>query len=140
MKYLLDTNVLSELRKVKTRKIDRRVEAWEKSVSASEMYLSAVSVFEAEIGILLLERRDRAGAAVLRRWLDELVLPAFEGRILPIDCETARRCAPLHVPDPKPERDAWIAATALLHGMTVVTRNVRDFELMGVRILNPWEA
>jgi toxin FitB len=68
------------------------------------------------------------------------VLPAFEGRILPIDCETARRCAPLHVPDPKPERDAWIAATALLHGMTVVTRNVRDFELMGVRILNPWEA
>jgi predicted nucleic acid-binding protein len=140
MNYLLDTNVVSELRKVKTGKIDRRVAAWEKTISATQMYLSAVSVFELEIGILLIERRDAAQGSMLRRWMDELVLPAFEGRILPIDLETTRRCAPLHVPDPKPERDAWIAATALLHGMTVVTRNVKHFEPMGVTVLNPWEA
>lgn len=140
MNYLLDTNVISELRKVKTGKIDPRVARWEKTLSATQTYLSAISIFELEIGILLLKRRDPAQGKVLRRWLDELVLPAFDGRVLPIDHETARRCAPLHVPNPKPERDAWIAATALLHGMTVVTRNVRDFEPMGVPVLNPWES
>lgn len=86
-----------------------------------------------------MERKDGAQAAVLRRWIDRQVILPFEGKILPIDAEVALRCAPLHVPDPRPKRDAFIAATALVHGLTVVTRNVRDFEPMGVRTLNPWE-
>jgi len=140
MIYLLDTNVVSELRKAKTRKIDRRVAAWEKTVSASEMYLSVVSVLELEIGILLLERRDAAQGRHLRNWMNDRVLSAFEGRIMPINLEVVRRCAAFHVPNPRPDRDALIGATALVHGMTVVTRNVRDFEGMDVALLNPWEA
>jgi len=137
---ILDTNVVSELRKAKTRKIDRRVAAWEKTVSASEMYLSVVSVLELEIGILLLERRDAAQGRHLRNWMNDRVLSAFEGRIMPINLEVVRRCAAFHVPNPRPDRDALIGATALVHGMTVVTRNVRDFEGMDVALLNPWEA
>ncbi|HWE85091.1 MAG TPA: type II toxin-antitoxin system VapC family toxin [Terracidiphilus sp.] len=139
MIYLLDTNVISELRKTKTRRIDLRVEAWEKSVSASEMFLSVVSVFELEKEILLVERRDPAQGRILRTWMTDHVLSGFAGRMLPIDLDVIRRCAALHVPNPRPERDALIAATALVHGMTVVTRNVRDFEPMGVTVLNPWE-
>ncbi len=140
MMYLLDTNVVSELRKAKTRRIDRRVAAWEKAVSASEMFLSVVSLLELEIGILLIERRDAIQGRLLRSWMNNRVLSAFEGRIVSIDLDVVRRCAALHVPNPRPERDALIAATALVHGMTVVTRNVRDFEPMNVPILNPWEA
>lgn len=99
-----------------------------------------VTVLELERGILLLERRNAKQGAVLRRWLEGDVLPAFEGRVLPIDAQVARRSAALHVPDPRPERDALVAATALTHGLTVVTRNVGDFEPMGVALLNPWRA
>jgi hypothetical protein len=102
------------------------------------LYLSVVSVQELEVGILLVERRDAAQGAILRTWLDDYVLPAFAGRILPVDVEVARRSAGLHVPDPKPVRDSLIAATALVHGMTVVTRNVDDFAPSGVLLLNPW--
>lgn len=140
MIYLLDTNVISELRKAKTGRIDRRVKRWAAKISASSFYLSAVSVLELELGILLLERRDRAQGLVLRAWLEEHVLPTFAGRILPVDTEVARRCAALHIPNPRPERDVLIAATALVHGMALVTRNVEDFRPAGVEILNPWEA
>jgi predicted nucleic acid-binding protein len=137
--FLLDTNVISELRKARAGKADRNVTAWIQTVSAGSLYLSAIVIQELEIGILLAERRDSSKGALLRAWLDEHVLPTFSERILPIDTNVARRSAALHIPDPRPSRDALIAATALIHGMTIVTRNVVDFESTGVQILNPWD-
>ena len=84
-------------------------------------------------------RRIKAAGAALRAWIDDKVLPVFQGRILVVDAAVAQRCARLHVPDPRAERDALIAATALVHGLTLVTRNVADFELMDVDLFNPWE-
>jgi toxin FitB len=101
--------------------------------------LSVVSVLELEIEILLVERRDRNQGAILRAWIDGHVLPSFSGRILAIDPAVAQRCASLHVPNPRSDRDALIAATALVHGMTVVTRNVSDFQATGVAVVNPWQ-
>jgi predicted nucleic acid-binding protein len=138
--YLLDTNVVSELRKGKTGKVNRNVSAWAKGVSPPTLFLSAISILELEIGILLIERRDRAQAVILRSWMEDHVLPAFDGRILAVDTAVARKCAALHVPTPRSDRDSLIAATALVHGMTVVTRNVSDFEPTGVTIINPWQA
>jgi predicted nucleic acid-binding protein len=134
MMYLLDTNVVSELRKTNTNKADRAVTAWARSIAAESMFLSTISVLELEREMLLMERRDKAQGAMLRSWMENHVLPAFAGRILPVDTAVALRCAALHVPDPQ----SYIAATALVHGMTVVTRNVSDFEPTGVAILNPW--
>lgn len=136
--FLLDTNVVSELRKAKQGKADTCVVAWAQSVQVGELYLSAISVMELETGVLLRERKDAAQGALLRAWFDQHVLPGFAGRILAVDTAVALRCARLHVPDHKSERDALIAATALVHGMTIVTRNVADFESTGVLILNPW--
>jgi toxin FitB len=138
--YLLDTNVVSELRKGKTGKVNRNVSAWAKGVSPPTLFLSAISILELEIGILLIERRDRAQAMILRSWMEDHVLPAFDGRILAVDTAVARKCAALHVPTPRSDRDSLIAATALVHGMTVVTRNVSDFEPTGVTVINPWQA
>ena len=136
--YLLDTNVISELRKVKTGRANPRVKAWAETVQATTQYLSAVTVLELEVGILLKERHDPAQAALLRSWMNNQVLPGFAGRILPVDTAVAQRCARFHVPNPLPEIDAMIAATALVHGMTVVTRNVADFISTGVAVFNPW--
>lgn len=136
--YLLDTNVVSELRRAKTGKADGNVLAWAESVSVSRLFLSVITVLELEIGIRLMARRDAHQSALLRSWMEENVLPAFEGRILPIDTAVAQRGAGLHVPDPRSDRDALIAATALVHGMTVVTRNTDDFETTGVVLVNPW--
>jgi toxin FitB len=137
--YLLDTNVISELRKVVAGRADARVVTWNKSVSANDQFISTVSVFELETGILLMERRDPRQGAVLRGWLEQAVLPGFAGRVLPFDLAAARRCAGLHIPNPMPERDSYIAATALIHGMILVTRNTKDFAGTGVKLLNPWE-
>lgn len=136
--FILDANVVSELRKVRLGKADENVARWADSVDASDLYLSVITIQELEIGVLLAERRDPVQGAVFRAWLNSHVLPAFAGRILPVDTAVAQRSARLHVPDPHPIRDGLIAATALVHGMTVVTRNVADFEPTGVRILNPW--
>jgi toxin FitB len=136
--FLLDTNVLSELRKRKSGRIDPAVEAWAAKVDPARLHLSVITVMEVELGIGLLDRRDAAQAATLRFWLREHVLPAFAGRILPIDTAVALRCASLHVPDPRSERDAWIAATGLVHGLTIVTRNTADFAATGATRLNPW--
>jgi predicted nucleic acid-binding protein len=140
MMYLLDTNVVSELRKVRAGKADAQVARWADSVDAADLYLSVISVQELESGVLLSERRDATQGAVLRAWLNGHVLTAFADRILSVDTAVARRSAQLHVPDPHPVRDGLIAATALVHGMTVVTRNVADFETTGVQLLNPWDA
>lgn len=136
--YLLDTNVVSELRKAKSGKADKNVTAWASSVAVASLFLSAITILELEAGTLLVERRDPAQGAILRAWLEGHVLAAFSQRILAVDIAVALRCAKLQVPDPRSDRDALIAATALVHGMTVVTRNVAHFEPMGVEVLNPW--
>ena len=136
--YLLDTNVVSELRKAK--KADPKVILWAETLPAASLYISAISIVELQVGILLIERRDRKQGEVLRAWMDGHVLPTFVGRILPIDVAVAQRCAALLVPDPRSDRDALIAATALVHGMTVVTRSVRHFQPLGVAVINPWES
>ena len=136
--YLLDTNLVSELRKIRLGKADPNVADWADSVEAGDLYLSAITLQELEIGVLLAERRDPLQGAVFRTWLNAHVLPAFTGRILSIDTAVALCSARLHVPDPCPVRDGLIAATALVHGMTVVTRNVADFEPTGVAVFNPW--
>lgn len=136
--YLLDTNVISELRKAA--RADAVVRAWAENASANTFWLSAITVLELEIGVLCAERRDAAQGALLRQWLENGVLARFSERILDVNVAIARRCANLHIPDPRPERDALIAATALTHGLTVVTRNTSDFEPMGVALTNPWLA
>lgn len=134
--YLLDTNVVSELRK--NQKAAPNVLRWARQIPAPSLYISAVTILELETGILRLERRDSAQSRLLRNWMEHHLLPAFAGRILPVDASVATRCARLHVPDPRSEYDAMIAATALVHGMTVVTRNTADFSGSGAEMLNPW--
>ena len=135
--YLLDINVISELRKGK--KADARVTQWAGSVSSGHLFISAITVLELEQGVLFKERSDSKQGALLRSWLNSHVLPAFADRVLPVDTAVAQRCARLHVPDPRSERDALIAATAFVHGMTLVTRNLQDFKHMeGIELLNPW--
>jgi toxin FitB len=136
--YLLDTNVISELRKAKSGKADNNVVAWANTISANRLFLSVITILEIEIGVLLVERRDPAQGASLRSWLNAQVLPSFAERVLCFDTAVAQRCAKLHVPDRRSDRDSIIAATALVHGMTIVTRNVDDFNSTGVDILNPW--
>ncbi len=137
--YLLDTNVISELRKVASNKADDNVVQWANSVSTPSLFVSVITILELETGILLVERRDSQQGAILRTWLNTHVLPAFSERILPIDTAIAQCCAKLHVPDPRSDRDAMIAATALVHGLKMVTRNDEDFRPTGVDILNPWK-
>lgn len=134
--FVLDTNVVSELRRPD--QANSLVIAWANGVALGQQFLSAMTVLELEIGVLRMERKDKRQGSELRYWLEQQVLRAFAGRILPMDTAVARRSARLHVPDPLPDRDAIIAATALVHGMTVVTRNVRDFQSTKVGILNPW--
>jgi toxin FitB len=138
--FVVDTNVVSELRKAKAGKADRNVAAWASRVPATWLFVSAITILELETGVLLVQRRDPKQGALLRAWLDQYVLPAFSGRVLPVDTAVAQRCAALHVPDPRSDRDALIAATAMVHNMTVVTRNVADFAATGVPLLNPWDA
>lgn len=140
MKHLLDTNVISELRKVGDGKADANVVAWARAQDATDLCLSAITILELERGILGVHRRDAAQGARLRTWLENYVRPEFVGRILSIDDAVATRCAHLHVPDRRNEADALIAATALVHGLSVVTRNVRDFEGTGVIVVDPWQG
>jgi predicted nucleic acid-binding protein len=134
--YLLDTNVLSEMRR--RDRMNAGVRAWADSVAGADQYLSAITLMEIEAGALSVSRRDPAQGAIFRAWIDTRVLPGFAERILPVDAAVALRCAALHVPNPRPERDAMIAATALVHRLRVITRNVGDFEPMGVDFFNPW--
>ena len=137
--FILDTNVVSELRKAKAGKANHGVMEWALEIPAALMFMSVISLHELEHGVLLAERRDPLQGEVLRRWLDASVTPAFADRFLPVDEHIARLAASHHVPDPAPFRDALIAATAQVHTMTVVTRNVSDFErFAGIELTNPW--
>lgn len=140
MRFVLDTNVVSELRKVRLGKANANVAAWAESVDAADLFVSAITIMELELGILSVERKDATQGAMFRSWLEQHVLPEFSRRTLPVDTAVAQRCARLHVPDKRSERDALIAATALVHGMTVATRNTTDFEPTGVSLVNPWEV
>jgi predicted nucleic acid-binding protein len=137
--FLLDTNLVSELRKVRSGKANAGVATWADQVEATALFISAITLHELELGVLLMERRDPGQGARLRQWLDQAVLPAFAGRILAVDSVVAQRSAALHIPDPRPFRDGLIAATALVHSLVVVTRNLADFEATGVALLNPWQ-
>ena len=136
--FLLDTNVVSELRKVGDGKADARVTAWMSGQDAVSFYISALTLMELEIGILRIERRDAVQGERLRRWMDRHVLPEFQERTLSVDSAVALKCAWLHVPGPRAERDALIAAMAMVHGMTLVTGNRADFEATGVPLIDPW--
>lgn len=139
--FLLDTNVVSELRKSRSGIADPGVSQWASEVPAALMFVSVISIHELEHGVLLAERSDPAKGEVLRRWLTGSVMPAFADRIVSVDATVVVRSAALHVPDPAPFRDALIGATALVYGMVVVTRNVRDFErFAGLEVLNPWRV
>lgn len=144
MMYLLDTNVVSEMRKPRTATRQRsgmnsRVATWAENTSSASMYISAITLMEVELGTLLMERKYVAQGAVLRNWMSDQLMPAFESRVLIVDSQIALQCALLQVPNPKSYRDSLIAATAIVHGMTVVTRNTSDFQMPGVRLLNPWD-
>jgi len=140
MMFVLDTNVVSELRKVRLGRADLNFATWTQNVDAADLFVSTITIMELELGVLSIERKDATQGAMLRTWLEQHVLPEFSGRTLPVDTAVAQRCARLHIPDKRGERDALIAATALVHGMTVVTRNVADFKPTGVTIINPWDA
>lgn len=139
MNVLLDTNVLSELRKIGLNRADPAVVRWAGRRSAPTLFLSVVTIMEVRIGIERLARRDPDQANTLRRWLEQDVIAGFARRIIPIDEAVATRCAPLHVPDRRPDLDALIAATALVHGLIVATRNVGDFAGTRCEIVNPWD-
>lgn len=138
--FLLDTNVISELRKAGNGRADANVTAWLAQEDAASLFISAITLMELEIGVLQVERRDPLQGARLRTWLDTHVGPEFAERTLSIDATVALRCARLHVPDRRAGRDALIAATAIVHGMAVVTRNVAGFEATGVPLVNPWDS
>jgi hypothetical protein len=136
--YLLDTNVISELRKAASGRSHPAVVAWARSVPTVRQFVSVVTLLELELGVLRVERRDARQGALLRGWLDDRVVPAFADRTLTVDAAVARRCVRLHVPDRRPGHDALLAATALVHDLTLVTRNRADFEGTGAPVLDPW--
>lgn len=138
MSYLLDTNVISELRKPAGR-ASTNVRVWAGRQRTSDLLISVITVMEIEIDIARLERRDSVQGDVLRKWLERDLLAAFATRILPVDLAVVRRASAMHVPDPRPERDVLIAATALSLNLVVVTRNIADFQPLGVELLNPWD-
>ncbi|MGO1545092.1 MAG: type II toxin-antitoxin system VapC family toxin [Gulosibacter sp.] len=136
MKYLLDTNILSDARQ----KRSTALMAWLHDQAVGDLGVSVITILELERGVRRKERRDSAGGRSLRLWLDEDVRPMFGDRILPVDERTAITAAALHIPNPLPEMDALIAATALVHGLTLVTRNTRVFQQIDVRLLSPWDS
>lgn len=138
MNYLLDTNVVSELRK--QAKASANVVTWARKTPTYSQFISVITLHELELGVLLMERKDAAQGKRLRNWLANQVIPAFEGRVIAVDSEVALASARLQLPDPKPVRDAFIAATALVRGLTVATRNVADFSGTGVKVVDPWNC
>jgi toxin FitB len=138
MRYLLDTNVISELRKVGSGRANPAVTLWASTVDSNDLYLSVITMQELEIGVLSAERADPLKGKALRQWLHGSITDLFKNRILVLDTTAAFISAKFNVPNPTPFRDGFIAAIAATHGMTLVTRNTKDFERTGVTLLNPW--
>ena len=137
--FILDTNVVSELRKAKAGKADRKVLAWAGGIAPNLQFISAITLYEIQYGILLKTATDAKQGAALQAWLDSQIRPSFRGRVLAFDDDVALACAPMHVPNKCKERDSYIAATALVHKMTVATRDVGDFAATGAPTVNPWQ-
>ncbi|WP_339779799.1 type II toxin-antitoxin system VapC family toxin [uncultured Thalassospira sp.] len=138
--YLLDSDVIVELRKAGSEKANENVVKWANSVPTAGTFLSAITILELEIAILEFEWQDEERGAIMRKWLDDHVIPAFDGRVLPINEKVARKCAQFHSRGSHSEGATLLAATALVHGLTVVTRNIDEFKPTGVTLCNPWDA
>lgn len=136
--YFLDTNIISEARKIPKGRANPGVKTWLESISQNEIFTNIVVLMELDRGILQKERKDAVQGKLLRHWFEVDILRSFSGRILTLDQHTATICARLHIPDAAPENDAWIASSAIQHNLTLVTRNVADFERTGVRLFNPF--
>lgn len=134
----MDTNVISEFRKINSGKANQNVIRYFSEVSPDDIYMSVITFYEFEKGIKQIELRDKVQGAVLRDWMQNHVIKYWGANILPIGRDVATVCADLHVPDPKSLSDSFIAATAMVHNLTLVTRNVKDFESIDVSIVNPW--
>ncbi|WP_439238666.1 type II toxin-antitoxin system VapC family toxin [Lonepinella sp. BR2919] len=139
MMFLIDTNVISELRKIPLGYANLNVSEWAKKIPEEHIFISVVSIMEIERGILNLQRRDPTQAKIIQQWFENAIKTQFQSRILPINLKTAEICATLHAPNKRPENDAWIAATTLEHNLTLVTRNVKDFDVVGLKMVNPWD-
>lgn len=137
--YLLDTNIISELKKLDSGKIHPQVQRWAYSINLMQTKISVVSIIEIRTGILSLARKDQAQAASLDNWFTNRLLPAYRTRTLSVDTEVALICAQLHIPAKRPINDTYIAATAIAHNLTPVTRNVRDFQGLPLMLENPFE-
>lgn len=135
MGWLIDTNVVSELRKGP--RADAGVTQWFADVADDAIFTSVLVLGELRRGVELVRRRDEVAATSLERWLDEMV-GRFPERVLPVDDAVADRWGRLNVPNPVPAIDGLLAATALVHGMTLVTRNVADVASTGVAVHNPF--
>ena len=133
--YLLDSQVVLELRKAKAGRTDAGLATWAAGVSRQNLFLSALSLLELENSAKEIERQDKAGGAALRAWIADQVMPAFEGRILAVDAAVVRRRAQLALAD---TRDALLAATAIEHGLTLVTRQTAAFKGARLKLFNPW--
>lgn len=138
--YLLDTNAISELRKVKTGKAHQGFIEWLYSIQPDTLYINTIVLMELKKGIFLKQRKDPKQAQDLQIWLDTIIRPTFAHRTLNIDENTIDICAKLHVPNKRPENDAWIGAMAIAYNMTLVTRNVKDYAGLPVKILNPFNG
>ncbi|MCW9732591.1 type II toxin-antitoxin system VapC family toxin [Avibacterium sp. 20-15] len=137
--YFIDTNVLSEIRKIKSGKANQGVINWLSEINEQQIYTNIIVMMELERGILAKERKDPWQGKILRQWFEHTIKTGFSNRILHLNDKTAKICATLHIPDHCPENDAWIAASAIQYGLTLVTRNTADFSRMGVKLLNPFD-
>lgn len=136
--YLFDTNIISELRKMSNSKIDPNVSNWIAQICPEDTYISVISIMEMRAGIMQKMRKDLIQGNYLQHWYDNVMLPAYQGRILPITAKVATICAELHVPNKRPTNDALIAATAMAHNYTLVTRNTKDFQGLKMKLFNPF--
>ncbi|WP_228777398.1 type II toxin-antitoxin system VapC family toxin [Lonepinella koalarum] len=139
MMFLIDTNVISELRKIPLGDANVNVSEWAMRIPEEHIFISVVSIMEIKRGILTLQRRDPTQAKIIQQWFENIIKAQFQSRILPINLKTAEICATLHAPNKRPENDAWIAAIALEHNLTLATRNVKDFDIAELKIFNPWD-
>lgn len=138
--YLLDTNIVSEMRKYHNQTIDPNVAAWLKNIAPEQTFLSAISIMELRVGVLSKLRKDPKQGEALQHWYEHYVLPTYSGRILSVTPHIAAHCAELHIPNRRPFSDSYLAATALVHNFTLVTRNVKDFQGLKLRLINPFES